>query len=72
MAEERVSTSLQTLLDQQPDLKELTEHARTARWYQLGVQLELDSVDLRGCTDIAGMYGFVVINRYIWRELLLS
>ena len=56
MVEERVSTSLEILLDQQPGLKELTTHARTAQWYQLGVQLELDSVDIRGCTDLARMY----------------
>ena len=56
MVEEHVSTSLETLLDQQPDLKELTTHARTAQWYQLGVQLELDSVDLDGCTDVTSMY----------------
>ena len=56
IVEERVSTSLEILLDQQPDLKELTTHARTAQWYQLGVQLELDSVDLCGCTDLARMY----------------
>ena len=43
-------------MDQQPDLKELTEHARTAQWRLLGVQLELDSVDLDGCTDMTSMY----------------
>ena len=56
MVEEHVSTSLEMLLDQQPDLKELTKHARTAEWYLLGVQLELDSVDLAGCTDLGRMY----------------
>ena len=43
-------------MDQQPGLKELTTHARTAKWNQLGVQLELDSVDLDGCTDMTSMY----------------
>ena len=56
MVEEHVSTSLEILLDQQPDLKELTTHARTAQWYQLGVQLELDSVDLDGCANMTRMY----------------
>ena len=56
MDEERVSKLLEILLDQQPDLKELTTHAKTAKWYLLGVQLELDSEDLRGCTDLARMY----------------
>ena len=43
-------------MDQQPDLKELTTHARTAQWHLLGVELELDSVDLDGCTDLTSMY----------------
>ena len=56
MVKERVSKSIQMLLDQQPSLLEITTHARTAQWYQLGVQLELDSVALRGCTDLTRMY----------------
>ena len=44
------------LLDQQPKLKEITRYARTAQWYHLGVQLELDGMDLDGCTDLARMY----------------
>ena len=56
MDEEHVSTSLEILLDQQPGLKELTTHARTAHWYQLGVELELDSIDIDGCTDMTSMY----------------
>ena len=43
-------------MDQQPDLQEITTHARTAKWYQLGVKLKLDSVDLSGCTDLTRMY----------------
>ena len=50
MVEKCVSPLLEMLLDQQPDLKEITNFARTAKWYQLGVQLELDDVDLAGCT----------------------
>ena len=44
------------LLDQQPDIKELITHAETAEWNTLGVQLELDSIDLDGCTDLTSMY----------------
>ena len=44
------------LLDQQPHLRELTTHARTAEWYQLGVELELDSVNLDRCTSLTSMY----------------
>ena len=40
------STPLDQVLDQTPPLFEVCEHARTARWYELGVQLQMDSVDL--------------------------
>ena len=35
-----------SLLDQQCELKELCNNAKTAKWYKLGVQLELNAVDL--------------------------
>ena len=56
MGEERVSTSLEILLDQQPTIIELITQARTAKWNQLGVQLDLDSIDLAGCHDLTSMY----------------
>ena len=56
MAEERVSKSLQIILNQQPSLRELITHARTAEWFMLGILLELDSVDLAECTDLTRMY----------------
>ena len=56
MDEECESKLLEILLDQQPGIKELTTHARTAQWNLLGVQLELDSIALRGCTDMTSMY----------------
>ena len=40
MDEEHVSKPFQMLLDQQPNIKELTTHARTAQWKLLGVQLD--------------------------------
>ena len=43
-------------LDQQPPILEITTHARTAEWNQLGVTLELDNVDLAGCHDCTKMY----------------
>ena len=43
-------------MDQQPTILEVTKHARTAEWYQLGVQLGLDSVALAGCRDCISMY----------------
>ena len=56
IVEKYIYPSLEMLLNQQPDLKEITKFARTAKWYQLGVQVELDGVDLAECTDIAHMY----------------
>ena len=56
MVEKRVSPSLEMLLDQQPKLKEINEFARTAEWHRLGVQLDLDDVDLAGCNDLGRMY----------------
>ena len=40
------STPLDEILDQTPSLSEVSEHARTAKWHELGVQLQMDSVDL--------------------------
>ena len=34
------------LLNGVPPLHEICNYARTSHWYQLGIQLELDSVDL--------------------------
>ena len=56
MVDEYLFTSLEILLDQQPGSKELITHARTAQWNLLGVQLELDSINLDGCTDLTSMY----------------
>ena len=56
MSKEHEYISLKMLLDQQPDLKELTIHARTAKWYLLGEELELDIVALDECTNLASMY----------------
>ena len=43
-------------MDQQPPILEITTHARTAEWNQLGVQLGLDDVDLAKCYDCTRMY----------------
>ena len=43
-------------MDQQPTILEITTHARTAEWNQLGVQLGLDGVGLAGCHDYTSMY----------------
>ena len=48
--------SLDQLLDQQPPILELTTHARTSKYNQLGVTLQLDSVNLAKCHDYTSMY----------------
>ena len=35
-----------SLLDDVPPLHEICNNARTSRWYELGIQLELDTMDL--------------------------
>ena len=41
-------TGLETefCLNQKPELSDLCEHVRTLNWYQLGIQLEIDSIYL--------------------------
>ena len=48
--------SLDQLLDQQPPILELTRHARTSEYNQLGVTLQLDRVNLAKCHDYTSMY----------------
>ena len=41
-----VSSQYDQVLDEQPSIKELCNHAKSSEWYKLGIQLELDIVDL--------------------------
>ena len=50
-------------MDQQPSIRELTKHARTSEWNQLGVQLQLDKVDLAGCHDCTRMYQLWIMQK---------
>ena len=50
-------------MDQTPSIQELTTHARTAEWNQLGVKLQLDSVDLAGCHDCTSMYQLWIMQK---------
>ena len=58
-----VSTLPDHFLDQQPTHEELISHARTAKWYQLGVKLGLNSVDLAGCHDCTSMYHLWIMEK---------
>ena len=51
------------ILDQQPPILEITTHARTAEWKQLGVQLELNDTDLAGCRDCTEMYRLWIMEK---------
>ena len=53
MAENTLSDEI---LDDKPTPDELTTHARTADWNELGIKLGLDSVNLGGCRGYAKMY----------------
>ena len=46
MATRGLSSLSSSLLDDVPPLDEICNYARTGYWYELGIQLELDSVDL--------------------------
>ena len=51
------ASSLHEILDKQPQHLELMHHAKTAQWYRLGTQLELDNVKLNGCNgDLMRVY----------------
>ena len=52
----QVSTLPKQLLDEEPTPEELISHARTAEWFDLGVKLGLDSVDLDECLNCTSMY----------------
>ena len=39
------STSLDQLMDEKPPLIELINNAKTAEWFSLGIQLELDNTE---------------------------
>ena len=56
-------TSLDSILDEQPPILELIDHARTAQWKLLGVKLELDSVALAGCHDYVSMYQLWIMEK---------
>ena len=58
-----VSALLDQLLDQQPSILEITSHARTANWNELGVQLELDIVSLAGCRDCTSMFQLWIMEK---------
>ena len=51
------------VLDLQPPILEITTHAKTAKWNLLGVQLQLNNVDLAGCHDCIEMYQLWIMEK---------
>ena len=47
-------SALSSMLDQKPPLSEVCEYARTSSWYKLGIQLEVDEVELKEIRDDTG------------------
>ena len=45
-----------SILNVQPELLEVTTYAKTAEWFRLGIQLQLDGTDLAGCSNLTRMY----------------
>ena len=48
MAEGGLSSLLSSFLDDVPPLREICNYARTSRWYELGIEIELGTTDLEG------------------------
>ena len=48
-----MSDELEQLLDEVPKLHEVCNYVRTAHWYELGIQLQLNTVDLDSISDSA-------------------
>ena len=53
MAEDTLSDKI---LDDKPTIDELTTHARTAKWNELGIKLTLDDESLGQCNGYDSMY----------------
>ena len=62
------------ILDDIPEISELTSHARTAKWLELGIQLKLDDVDLKQCNSCAALYQLWLEEngRHATRRMLLA
>ena len=52
-------------MDQHPPILEVIKHARTANWHLLGLQLELNPMDLAGCHDCTSMYQLWIMEKAI-------
>ena len=50
-------------MDQKPTIQELTTHARTAEYNELGVTLLLDNVNLAKCHDYTSMYQLWIMEK---------
>ena len=60
---EGVSTIPDGFLDQYPSILEIIKYVSTAKWNQIGVQLELNDVALAGCSDCTEMFQLWIFEK---------
>ena len=68
MATRGVFSLPSSLLNDVPPLREICNYARTARWYELGIELELDSVDLENIRTDPTVTDNLLRMYQVWRD----
>ena len=66
MATRGVFSLPSSLLDDVPPLREICNYARTGYWYELGIQLELDSVDLENIRTDPTVTDKLLLMYQVW------
>ena len=56
MADDSTPSIQKHIMDSNPDIKELTDHATTAKWKDLGIQLDIKGRILAECNTCTEMY----------------
>ena len=62
------------ILDTKPDIYELNNYVKTAKWDELGIQLKLDKMNRKECNSCAELYELWLEEkgRYAIRRMLLA
>ena len=68
MATRGVFSLPSSLLDDVPPLHEICNYARIGRWYELGIELELDSVDLENIRTDPGVTDNLLRMYQVWLD----
>ena len=56
MADDSTPSIQKHIMDSNPDIKELTDHVTTAKWKDLGIQLDIKGRILAECNTCTEMY----------------